>query len=257
MNFDATEVTSPFTQIYSIAQIKTIRGNYRKNIEKHMEYIELAAKNNANFIIFPELSLTGYERELARAQCFEMEDGRLECFKQASSEYGIVIVAGAPLLLEDRLYIASWIFTPAMEPQIYTKKFLHPGEELYFWPSTQYDPSIKMNGEQISFAICYDIERDEHVKSAKNRSADVYAASIFYTQQGIKSGLKRLQHIAKENELTVLMSNYVGQCWGEKAGGCSSIWSGNGELVVSADSHSECLVVAENSDNVWRGTIIG
>lgn len=256
MNSDIKEVTSMHAPTYSVAQINSVRDNYKQNIEKHMEYIQLAAQNNAEIVVFPELSLTGYEREMARAQCFTMGDGRLECFKKASSDYGITIDAGAPLLLEDHLYIASWIFAPTIDPQIYIKKYLHPGEEIFFQTTTQYDPSIMLNGELFSFAICYDIERDEHIESAKSRNAGIYAASIFYTQQGIGSGLNRLQHLSKENALIVLMSNYVGQCWGQEAGGCSSIWSPNGELIIAADSYSECLVVAENNDNVWRGTII-
>ncbi|MHC1720397.1 MAG: carbon-nitrogen hydrolase family protein [Clostridiaceae bacterium] len=243
-------------QIYAVAQIKSIRYNYEKNIEKHMEYIRLAAQQGSEIVVFPEMSLTGYERELARAQSFTKDDPRLECLKKASLDYGIVIVAGGPLLLEDRLYIASWIFETSKEPQIYVKKYLHPGEELYFQSSMEYDPVVKLNHEQLSFAICYDMEQDEHVECAKNKKSNLYAASIFYSQKGIQSGLGRLQHISKNNSLAVLMSNYAGECWDTDAGGRSSILSANGELVVSADKDSECLVVAENNHDVWMGKVI-
>ncbi|MDF2472822.1 MAG: synthetase [Anaerocolumna sp.] len=245
-----------YSQIYTVAQIKSFRENYTRNIEKHMEYIRLSAQYNSKIVIFPEMSLTGYDRERAGDQCFTKDDLRLECLRKASLDYSIVIVAGAPLLLKGHLYIASWVFTPTNDPQIYIKKYLHPGEELYFQSSMQYDPSIKLNDGQLSLAICYDIERDEHIECVKNKKSNYYAASIFYTRNGIQSGLNRLQNIAKENALTVLMSNYVGECWGLDAGGCSSIWSHNGELIISADSYSECLVVAENSDKVWKGKII-
>lgn len=244
------------TQIYAVAQIKSIREDYKGNIEKHLEYIRLAAQQGSKIVVFPEMSLTGYERELARAQSFTKDDPRLECLKRASSDYGIVIVAGGPLLLEDRLYIASWIFEPSEEPQIYTKKFLHPGEEVYFQSSTGYDPVVKLDQEQLSFAICYDIENYEHVECAKNKKSNLYAPSIFYSQNGIQSGLDRLQNIAKKTSMAVLMSNYTGECWDTEAGGRSSIWSGGGDLVISADKDSECLAVAENNRGVWTGKII-
>lgn len=57
-------------QIYTVAQIKSVRENYKRNIEKHMEYIRLAAQFESKIIIFPEMSLTGYERELAGVQSF-------------------------------------------------------------------------------------------------------------------------------------------------------------------------------------------
>jgi predicted amidohydrolase len=245
-----------YASIYSVAQIRSVKENYQQNIEKHMEYIRLAAQYGSKIIVFPELSLTGYERELARGQHFTKDDIRLECIRMASLDHSMVIVAGAPLLLNDDLFIASWIFTPTMHPQIYIKKYLHPGEELYFQSSTQYDPSIKLNDEKLSFAICYDIEREEHVECAKNKKSDFYVASIFYSQNGIQSGLNRLHHIAKENSMNVLMSNYVGECWGIEAGGCSSVWSYNGELIESADSASECLVIVEKHDEVWGGKIV-
>lgn len=43
------------TQIYTVTQIKSIRGNYKRNIEKHMEYIKLAAQYDSEIIIFPEM----------------------------------------------------------------------------------------------------------------------------------------------------------------------------------------------------------
>ncbi|MPM12903.1 hypothetical protein SDC9_59258 [bioreactor metagenome] len=242
--------------IYAVAQIKSVRENYEKNLEKHMDFIKLAVKKHAKIVVFPEMSLTGYERELAKAQCLSMDDARLEVLQKAAVEYNIAIVAGGPLLLDDHLYIASWIFTPTQGTQLYTKKFMHPGEELYFEPGTEHDPSINLNGELFSFAICYDIERDEHVACVADKKADFYAASIFYTPNGIEGGLNRLQKIAKENSLSVLMSNYVGEGYGLQAGGRSSIWSNSGELIISADTTSECLVVAENSDGAWSGKII-
>lgn len=92
--------------IYSIAQIKSVRKDYKQNIEKHLEFIKLAAQHDSKIIIFPELSITGYERKLAKEQCFIKNDTRLDCFQKASLEYDMTIVAGAPLLLENQLYIA-------------------------------------------------------------------------------------------------------------------------------------------------------
>jgi predicted amidohydrolase len=44
----------------AIAQITSVLGNLEKNMEKHLQYCEEAIKNNADLVIFPELSLTGY-----------------------------------------------------------------------------------------------------------------------------------------------------------------------------------------------------
>ncbi|CAD0299471.1 nitrilase-related carbon-nitrogen hydrolase [Xanthomonas hortorum] len=47
------------------AQISSIPGEIGKNISKHLDVIRLAASKDADVLIFPELSLTGYEPGLA------------------------------------------------------------------------------------------------------------------------------------------------------------------------------------------------
>src|SRR6266508_374717 len=44
----------------ALAQISTSLGDVQCNLEKHLNYIELARKQKADLVVFPELSLTGY-----------------------------------------------------------------------------------------------------------------------------------------------------------------------------------------------------
>jgi predicted amidohydrolase len=44
----------------ALAQINTRLGDPTANLEKHLAYIERAAKDRADLLVFPELSLTGY-----------------------------------------------------------------------------------------------------------------------------------------------------------------------------------------------------
>ena len=44
----------------ALAQINTVLGDLDKNIQKHLSYCDKAIKKNADLIVFPELSLTGY-----------------------------------------------------------------------------------------------------------------------------------------------------------------------------------------------------
>ena len=50
-----------------IAQTKAVRGNVQENILNHIDKIERAIAHRADLIIFPELSITGYEPELAKS----------------------------------------------------------------------------------------------------------------------------------------------------------------------------------------------
>ena len=44
----------------ALAQINTVLGNVKRNLDKHLEYIEQAQAAGSDLLIFPELSLTGY-----------------------------------------------------------------------------------------------------------------------------------------------------------------------------------------------------
>jgi len=49
-----------------IAQTTPIKGDIEKNIENHKKLIALSIQENADIIVFPELSLTGYEPKLVK-----------------------------------------------------------------------------------------------------------------------------------------------------------------------------------------------
>ena len=65
----------------AIAQTRTIKGNISANIEAHKKFIDLALTLNAEAIFFPELSLIGYEPELANELATNQNDSRLDTFQ--------------------------------------------------------------------------------------------------------------------------------------------------------------------------------
>jgi predicted amidohydrolase len=49
----------------AVAQTVPIRGDVDANIEQHLRLIRVAAQEQAQVLVFPELSLTGYEVDIA------------------------------------------------------------------------------------------------------------------------------------------------------------------------------------------------
>ncbi len=47
------------------AQAVSIAGDLPANIARHLAFMRQAAERGVEFLLFPELSLTGYERSLA------------------------------------------------------------------------------------------------------------------------------------------------------------------------------------------------
>jgi len=56
-----------------IAQTTSEKGNVQRNFENHLQFVERAIKLNADLIIFPELSITSYEPDLANELATEIK----------------------------------------------------------------------------------------------------------------------------------------------------------------------------------------
>jgi predicted amidohydrolase len=79
---------------------------------------------NAEAIFFPELSLTGYEPELAKKLATNQNDNRLDIFQQISDKNNIIIGLGLPTATESQIRISMIIFEPNKPRQTYSKQQL-------------------------------------------------------------------------------------------------------------------------------------
>lgn len=103
-----------------IAQTSLNKADVTYNIEAHKRIIELALTMNANAIFFPELSLTGYEPELANEVATYKNDNRLNIFQQISDNNKIAIGIGLPTKTETGIRISMVIFQPN-QPSRFTR----------------------------------------------------------------------------------------------------------------------------------------
>ena len=242
--------------ILAAAQTKPKRGDIASNLLDHYRLIALAAQKGANLIVFPELSITGYERENAAALAFTKDDYRIDHIKELAVDNNITIIAGAPIQNESELYIGEFIIFPDNSVSIYTKQFLHEGEDAFFQPSFDYNPMIVIEDQKISFAICADIDHTLHAENAAQKETSIYIASIFFSPNGIPNAYSHLQSYAQQHKMNVLMSNFSGESWGSPSGGKSAFWNNKGELVAQMnDSDSGLLIVEKQGDN-WISQVI-
>ena len=100
----------------AIAQIEAVKGDIERNLNKHVAFIEEALEQNVDLIMFPELSLTGYEPELAKNLATHSEDSRLDTLQTRSDQQNIIICAGLPTKLDEKLFISMVIFQPISVP---------------------------------------------------------------------------------------------------------------------------------------------
>jgi predicted amidohydrolase len=234
------------------AQSKPVAHNTEMNIQNHLRLIEVAAKHNVQLMVFPEMSLTGYEKEFAEELSFSENDVRLRIFQDVANANEMLIIVGAPIKIHTELYIGSFIFVPGKPVSVYTKQFLHEGEEKYFTPCFNFNPLIELKSEKISIAICADITNPLHPANANKSGATIYVASIFYTPNGIPEAYEQLSSYAKTYSMDVLMANYGGPSYQLNSAGKSAFWNNKGELIEQLEKDEEGLLIVEKTNANWK-----
>lgn len=237
----------------AVAQFSPKDGDIIQNLSEHYRLIKLAAQNGVKLIAFPEMSITGYVMELAEKLSFTENDFRLDNLRKLAVENDMIIIAGAPIKINSALHIGSFVILPDNSISIYTKQFLHPGEDKFFTGSFDYNPIINIGNERISLAICADIKNPIHAENASKANCTIYIASIFFSREGIAEAHDLLSNYAKMYSMNVLMSNYCGRTWGLEAGGKSGFWSTNGDIITGLDASSTGLLIGEKNKGIWRG----
>ena len=152
--------------------------------------------------------------------------------------------------------IGGFTVRPDNTVSLYTKQFLHTGEDEYYTSSFDYNPTFELDQEKVSLAICADIMNRQHPENAFKAGSTLYISSIFFSPEGIAGGHKLLRIYAKKHAMNVLMANYCGEAWGSPAGGRSAFWNNEGELIAEMDGSNSGLLLIEKHNNGWTGQVI-
>lgn len=227
-----------------VAQTRPVKGDILSNIDRHQKLIELAVSNGADIIIFPELSLTGYEPTLAKTLAVHPDDSRFDIFQQISDHRQIMIGAGVPAKNTTGICISMLLFQPHKARQIYAKQYLHPDEEEFF-TSGQSFTHLQVDKTKIALAICYELSVPEHAENASKNGTEIYIASVAKSVDGVEKAVKRLSDIAKEYAMTVLMSNCIGHCDNFESGGKTSLWNSQGVLAGQLNDTDEGILMID------------
>lgn len=233
----------------AIAQTRPIKGNISANIEVHKKFIDLALTSNAEAIFFPELSLTGYEPELANKLAINQDDSRLNIFQNISDKYNIIIGLGIPTKTSSKIRISMIIFEPRQQRQTYSKQQLHSDELPYFENGVD-QTIITANKTKIAPAICYESLQPAHSENAFRLGANVYIASVVKSENGVEKAFKHFPTIARQYGSPVLMSNSVGFCDNFVSIGKSSVWTAEGRLVGQLDDKTEGILIFDTETSL-------
>lgn len=227
-----------------VAQTKPEKGEVETNIRAHKKLIALAVEQGTNVLVFPELSITGYEPTLAKDLVTTPDDPRFDDFQLISNGSRITLGIGAPVQGDTGIMIGMIIFQPNKPRLLYTKQHLH-SDELPYFVSGQEQVFLGDDKEKIAFAICYEVSVPEHSANAHEQGATIYLSSVVKTPAGVGKAIPVLSDTASKYGMAVLMANCVGFCDNAVCGGMSSVWNKDGKLLAQLNDANEGLLILD------------
>ncbi len=229
-------------------QTRPVKGDIAGNLQQHQLFINRAVEEGAELIVFPELSLTGYEPSLAAALAINPSDKRMEALAETSLTKRVSIGVGIPTKNKNGTCISMLFFQPGQPIQVYSKKYLHADEEPFF-TSGENLPLITVNDTAVAPAICYEISIPAHAAMACQNGAGLYMASVAKSASGTEKAFDQLSAIAHRYSIPVMMANCVGACDDFDSNGQTAAWTSQGELAAALNNKEEGMLIFDMKTN--------
>lgn len=230
----------------AIAQTASRPGDVEANVDVAAGLIATAGEEQARLLMFPEMSLVGYDLAglMDQSAWVTADDSRLDSARLASEKHNVTAVLGAAFRDDyGRPWLASLVLWPDGRMWVHGKRHLHGPERDLFHPG---EPGrlLDIDGWQVALAVCYDAGVPKHAENAADRGAEVYALSALYNQDEIRRFDIHLAARAMDHRMYALAANHAGDGPGWKSCGGSGVWHPDGRRLIQAGIESDLLITA-------------
>ncbi|HEY8702703.1 MAG TPA: carbon-nitrogen hydrolase family protein [Arthrobacter sp.] len=230
----------------SAVQYEALDGGVAPNAMEHVRLIEDAESHGSRLVIFPELSLTGYNLQLLEVPegWLEPDDHRLGDIREICRRTGITAVVGGAYREPDGTpRLASLAIHPDGTVHAAFKTHLH-GPEQDLFAAGNGAVLLELDGWKIALAICFDAAIPAHSTRAAAGGADAYAVSAVYTRQEEHRLALHLGARAMDNRMFGILANLGGTGVLGPSCGFSGFWGPDGLLMKRAAGTGTEVVTA-------------
>ena len=234
----------------ALAQIDCKAGDKKYNIEKMVKHIKKAKKKDANLIIFPELSLTGYIiRDLAYDLAELIKGSSVRLLEEVAKKEEVYIVFGMVERSEKAqavLYNTAVLLGPEGFVGKYHKMYLPTHsvfeEKRYFRPGYQ-APVFDTDIGKVGLMVCYDIFFPELARMLRLNGSQL--TICISASPAVRSKFFEVLTVARamENTTYVAFVNLVGIEDGLQFWGGSRLIAPNGSIISQAKYDEEDQVI--------------
>ena len=226
--------------VIAVAQPPCVPYDVAANAVTHAATVRSAA---ARLVVFPELSLTGYELD---APTIAVDDPRLAPILEACAATGSLALVGAPVEGEaGRRHIGMLAVDGTGATVAYHKVWLGGAEPDGFSPGREV-AVLDVDGCRLGLAICKDTGVPQHASDTAALGIDVYVAGSLEDAADVAILDERARRVAADHEVWVAVASFAGSTGGgyAKAAGCSGIWNPDGIAVTRAGPETGAVVRA-------------
>lgn len=226
-------------------------GEIDKNLDRTESFVSHASEMGADFVCFPELSITGYilknpEKVYAHSVSREIVE-RLE--KIARSKGRIVIGGMVEVSEEGKPYISQVVAGPDGLLGIYRKTHLSP-QEKESYESGQHIAIFFYEGVIFGIQLCYEAHFPEISTVMALRGANIifmpHASPRGTPGEKIRSWLRHLRGRAFDNALFVVACNQVGRTQeGFSFPGGAVVLNPAGRVIAYYEENKENVLLVE------------
>ena len=224
----------------AVAQPPCISYDVAGNALAHAEAVRRAG---TRVVVFPELSLTGYELD---APAIAVDDARLAPIVHACAAAGSVALVGAPVPGDSgRSHIAMLAVDGDGVTIAYRKMWLGDAEAGRFTPGDK--PAVlDVDGWRLGLAICKDTGVPRHASDTAALGIDAYVAGTVKHAHEAELQVERARRVAVERGIRVAVASFAGPTGGGFAGtaGRSGVWAAGGALIAQAGLEIGAIVRA-------------
>ncbi|MFG1927389.1 carbon-nitrogen hydrolase family protein [Cryptosporangium sp. NPDC048952] len=224
--------------VLAVAQPLVTSFDVAANAVAHAEAVRAA---RARVVVFPEMSLTGYE---FTADPLSPDDARLTPLIAACADTGSIALAGAPVGGAGRS-IGMLVVDGGGVRVGYRKQYLGGGEPAVFVPGTG-PVVIEVDGWRLGLAICKDTGVEQHAADTAALGMDVYVAGVLEHASDFGVPAERAVRIAAAHGVPVAIASFAGSSGEgfERAAGGSGVWAADGAVLARAGTLPGELVTA-------------
>jgi predicted amidohydrolase len=182
----------------AVAQPHIVSHDLATNVATHAAVVRAAG---TRVVVFPEMSLTGYELE---ASTVDTSDPRLAPLVEACAATGTLALVGAPI---EGPQIAMLAVDGEGVTVAYRKVNLAGGEPARFVPGAK-PVAFEVDGWRLGLAICKDTGVPQHAADTAALGIDAYVAGVAEDRPDVLA--ERAHRTATKHGVWVAVASFAG-----------------------------------------------